>query len=79
MTNVNGCKHIGQKSDKDWSICIRTFRNINHFDWLNIINKEEDKIEINLVDKDAQKNIYFRIKQIFFEPRARFKTFFKMF
>ena len=60
MTNVNGCKHIGQKSDKDWSICIGSFRNINHFDWLNIINKEEDNKkdtggaygDIKLVDKE---------------------------
>jgi len=36
MTNVNGCRHIGEKTDKDWSICIGTFRNINHFDWLKI-------------------------------------------
>ena len=38
MTNVNGCRHIGEKTDKDWSICIGTFRNINHFSWLKICN-----------------------------------------
>lgn len=53
MTNVNGCKHIGQKSYKDLSICIGTFRNINHFDWLNIINKENNiKNNIKIVDKE---------------------------
>jgi hypothetical protein len=34
MTNTNGCRHIGEKTDKDWSICIGTFRKIDHFDWL---------------------------------------------
>jgi hypothetical protein len=38
MTNVNSCKHIGEKTDKDWSICIGTFRNIDHFQWLQIGN-----------------------------------------
>jgi hypothetical protein len=36
MTNVNGCKHIGEKGEKDWSICLGTFRNIDHFTWLKI-------------------------------------------
>ena len=53
MTNVNGCKHIGQKTEKDLSICIGTFRNLTHFDWLKMINKENEiKNEIKLVDKE---------------------------
>jgi len=53
MTNVNGCKHIGQKTEKDLSICIGSFRNLTHFDWLKMINKENEiKNEIKLVDKE---------------------------
>jgi len=40
MTNVNGCRHIGEKTDKDWSICIGTFRGIKHFEWLKMIDSE---------------------------------------
>ena len=36
MTNVQGCKHIGEKTQKDWSICVGTFRGMDHFEWLNM-------------------------------------------
>jgi len=53
MTNVNGCKHIGKKTDKDWSICIGTFRNIDNFKWLKICNIDDINIDnINqIIDK----------------------------
>jgi hypothetical protein len=65
MTNVNGCKHIGQKTEKDWSICIGTFRKIDHFMWLKMSNScvEQDKIPENTVvlenkitDKEIMRN-----------------------
>jgi hypothetical protein len=37
MTNTNGCRHIGKKTEKDWSICLGTFRKIDHFSWLKFI------------------------------------------
>jgi len=60
MTNVNGCRHIGEKTEKDWSICIGTFRNINHFDWLKICGVSptvttSTVIETRL-DKDTLRN-----------------------
>lgn len=45
MTNVNGCRHIGEKTDKDWSICIGTYRGMDHFKWLklcDITNQERN-------------------------------------
>ena len=36
MTNVNGCTHVGDKSDKDLTIAFGTFKNINHFDWIKL-------------------------------------------
>ena len=47
MTNVNGCRHIGEKTDKDWSICIGTFRGMKHFDWLKMIDSESNHINMN--------------------------------
>lgn len=37
MTNVHGCRHIGEKGEKDWSICIGTFRGMGHFEWLKML------------------------------------------
>jgi hypothetical protein len=36
MTNTNGCRHIGKKGEKDWSICLGSFRKIDHFAWLEM-------------------------------------------
>jgi len=65
MTNVNGCKHIGKKTEKDWSICIGTFRKIDHFMWLKMSHScaEKNKIPENAVvvenkitDKEIMRN-----------------------
>jgi len=64
MTNVNGCKHIGQKTEKDWSICIGTFRNIDHFAWLKLCDQENSVPEIlqsvdnniNNLEKETMRN-----------------------
>jgi len=59
MTNVNGCRHIGEKTDKDWSICIGTFRGINHFGWLKMIDSESE-FEVSkpteILNKDELRN-----------------------
>jgi hypothetical protein len=56
MTNVNGCRHIGEKTDKDWSICIGTFRNINHFSWLKICNGAPITEPIVAPDRELLRN-----------------------
>jgi hypothetical protein len=63
MTNVNGCKHIGKKTEKDWSICIGTFRKIDHFMWLKMSNgnsnieESETIIENQIIsDKEVMRN-----------------------
>jgi len=64
MTNVNGCKHIGQKTEKDWSICIGTYRNIDHFSWLKLCDQENSILEtlqssdnnINNLEKETIRN-----------------------
>jgi len=56
MTNVNGCRHIGEKNEKDWSICIGTFRNINHFDWLKICGKTQNVGTLPVIDTRLDKD-----------------------
>ncbi len=47
MTNVNSCKHIGQKTKKDLSLCIGTFRSTTHFEWLKIVNHPNTTNNVN--------------------------------
>jgi len=56
MTNVNGCRHIGEKTDKDLSICIGTFRNINPFSWLKMCNGAQTTAPIQLPDRELLRN-----------------------
>jgi len=42
MTNTNGCRHIGKKGEKDWSICLGSFRKIDHFVWLEMSKQSEN-------------------------------------
>ncbi len=52
MTNVNGCKHIGKKQEKDWSICIGTFKKLSHFDWLKFIDSSNNSINDLLINNN---------------------------
>ena len=36
MTNCQYITHMGQKTEKDQSICIGTFRNISKDDWIKM-------------------------------------------
>lgn len=47
MTNTNGCRHIGKKTEKDWSICLGTFRKIDHFSWLKFLDSPQDNVVIS--------------------------------
>jgi hypothetical protein len=47
MTNVNGCRHIGEKTEKDWSICIGTYRRLDNFKWLALI-EEDGHVILNI-------------------------------
>jgi len=51
MTNVNGCRHIGHKTDKDLSICIRTFQSLKNIAWLNLIESQQQ-----ILNKDENNN-----------------------
>lgn len=50
MTNMRGCRHIGEKTAKDYSICIGTYKNLSRFDWLNLAGIGEEFV----VDQPAQ-------------------------
>jgi predicted Fe-S protein YdhL (DUF1289 family) len=56
MTNTNGCRHIGKKTDKDWSICLGTFRKIDHFSWLKFIDSLQSTVIISsTLEKEKEK------------------------
>lgn len=55
MTNTNGCRHIGKKTEKDWSICLGTFRKIDHFSWLKFIDFKQENIAI-VIDSTAKED-----------------------
>jgi len=58
MTNVNGCRHIGEKTEKDWSICIGTFRKMDHFTWLKLCGHPiELTTPIEMPDKNILRNL----------------------
>jgi hypothetical protein len=44
FTNVNGIRHVGEKMDKDKSICIGSLRKIKQEEWLNMIGSIGQKI-----------------------------------
>jgi hypothetical protein len=56
MTNTNGCRHIGKKTDKDWSICLGTFRKIDHFSWLKFIDLPQDTVVISSILEKVEDN-----------------------
>jgi hypothetical protein len=47
MTNVNGCAHIGKKTEFDKSICIKTFQSIKYFEWLKMAELDSMNVIIN--------------------------------
>ena len=64
MTNCDYAKHEGKKSEKDMSLCIGTFRNIDKTNWLKMCNlhsknlltftniEEETSQETNIVQEE---------------------------
>jgi hypothetical protein len=55
MTNTNGCRHIGKKTDKDWSICLGTFRKMDHFSWLKFIDSSQENALVSPTEKEKEK------------------------
>jgi Restriction endonuclease len=64
MTNTNGCRHIGKKTDKDWSICLGTFRKIGHFSWLKIIDSPQENSIVSPAEKEEDKKELLRQKRL---------------
>lgn len=63
MTNVNGCNHIGDKTEKDLTIAFGTFKNINHFDWIKM---SDSTIIQKPVGSDVDSVEYIRLKRLQF-------------
>lgn len=75
MTNCEYITHMGQKTEKDQSICIGTFRNITKDEWIkmcnikgNVLNGNIDSnINVEAIDKEklrALRLAYFESKKL---------------
>jgi predicted helicase len=45
MTNCDYCRHMGKKTAKDVSICLRTFQNITQEQWVQMCELEGQRAE----------------------------------
>ncbi len=75
MTNCEYVTHMGQKTEKDQSICIGTFRNISKDEWIkmsgitgNLIGETNDNIIVNESKQLSQEEIRER-RIVYFESK----------
>lgn len=52
MTNADYIRHVGKKSKKDLSICLKRLQNIKKLDWLKMIS--ENKISENRINNEQK-------------------------
>lgn len=66
MTNINGCKHIGKKGEKDLSLCIGTFKKMDRFQWIKMLEKPTLLEQKQDIDKEElrRKRLAFYDKKI---------------
>ena len=70
MTNCEYARHEGKKSEKDLSLCLKTFQNINKDDWLKMCDTEgikvSDVLESNefLIDSEKAPELSLREKRL---------------
>jgi hypothetical protein len=60
MTNCDYVRHVGEKTIKDLSICLKTFQKISKDEWLLMCNIQYHKLNDNINDKineNINKNI----------------------
>jgi hypothetical protein len=52
MTNCDYVTHMGQKTEKDQSICIGTFRNISKDEWIKMCGLTGQSLTINVNEQN---------------------------
>ena len=57
MTNCDYTRHQGIKNEKDLSICLKTFQNINTENWLKMCNIKSNKIYTNIIIFNKDDNL----------------------
>ena len=45
MTNCDYCRHMGKKTSKDVSICLKTFQNITQEQWVQMCELQGSQVE----------------------------------
>lgn len=53
MTNCQYITHMGQKTEKDQSICIGTFRNISKDDWIKMCGLTGISLNTNVIEQNT--------------------------
>lgn len=53
MTNCQYITHMGQKTEKDQSICIGTFRNISKDDWIKMCGLTGSSLNTNVIEQNT--------------------------
>ena len=69
MTNVDCVRHVGKKTTKDKSICLKKFQKLKFSNWFDILKKiSNDNINIKKTnDEDYKLNLEeLRLKRILF-------------
>jgi hypothetical protein len=68
MTNCDYVRHVGEKTSKDLSICLKSFQKISKDEWLSMCNIEyyrlNENINIDKVEEDVKINIGLRINKV---------------
>jgi len=62
MTNCDYTRHQGEKTNKDLSICLKTFQNINQDNWLKLCNKHGHVITETVAKPNIENLRELRIK-----------------
>jgi hypothetical protein len=75
MTNCEYANHMGQKTEKDLSICIGTFRGISKEDWIKMCgligNTIQDKVDAPVVENT---NILISNIQTIIDPKEKLRA-----
>ena len=69
MTNVDCVRHVGKKTAKDKSICLKKLQKINFSNWFDMLNKiNNEHISIKKINNEDYKLILeeLRLKRILF-------------
>jgi hypothetical protein len=69
MTNCDYVRHVGEKTNKDLSICLKSFQKISKDEWLSMCNIEYHKLNDNTIIDKVEEDI--KINNIIIEDNNK--------